>query len=258
MTINCMSNNEKDCTRCATVPGYGTFLAACWRDGDHFPAERRMGWYVVGALAALGVLTYLAYWAFLVDLPGFARRVGPLLPYVLVSVVATAAAAWHLKAVRRDIGEAVAMMVGMTFGMIAGFLSGYLVGATNGMFTGSVFGVIVGCALGWYVGDCCAMMSRMEGVMAGLMSGVMGAMTAVMLLNDRIVWFTPFLLAVSLVVLSGLTYLVHKEHRERQGIEVVFNGRSGFLSFTVACFFATALTVGVMVFGPKSVLFLGF
>jgi hypothetical protein len=216
-----------------------------------------MGWYAFGAALIVGVLTYLAYWGFLIDLPGFVGRIGPHLPYVVLASVAVTAAAWHLKAARRDLGEMTAMMVGMTFGMVAGFLAGYLVGATNGMFTGSVYGVLVGCALGWYVGDCCAMMSRMEGLMAGLMSGIMGGMTAVMLLNDRITWFTPFLLAVSFVILSGLTYLVHKEHRDRQGVEVVFRD-IGFLSFTVACFMATAVTVGLMVFGPKSVLFLAF
>jgi len=253
-----MPNDSKDCTLCASVPGYGTFLACCWRDADHFPAERRAGWFTLGAAAIVGVIAYLAYWGFLVDLPGFAKRIGPHLPYLIAAVAAIAGATWHLKVVRRDLGEMVAMMVGMTFGMIAGFLGGYLVGATNGMFTGSVFGVLVGCALGWYVGDCCAMMSRMEGLMAGLMSGVMGAMTAVMLLNDRLTWFTPFLLLVSLIILSGLSYLVHKEYREKQGVEVAFNSRLGFLPFTVACFLVTALTVGVMVFGPKSVLFLGF
>jgi hypothetical protein len=98
----------------------------------------------------------------------------------------------------------------------------------------------------------------MEGLMAGLMAGIMGAMTAVMLLNDRLTWFTPFLLLVSLVILSGLSYLVHKEYREKQGLEVVFSGSARFLPFTVACFLATAVTIGVMTFGPKSVLFLGF
>lgn len=253
-----MSNNSKDCTLCAAAPGYGTFLACCFRDSEHFPAERRMGWYIIGSAVIVGILTYLAYWAFLIDLPGFGRRVGPHLPYVVVSVVAVAGAAWHLKAVRRELGEMVAMMVGMTFGMIGGFLAGYLVGATNGMFTGSVIGVLVGAFLGWYVSDCCAMMSRMEGLMAGLMSGVMGAMTAVMLLNDRLVWFTPFLLVVSIVILSGLTYLVHREHRERQGVEVTFIKSGGFFAFTTACFLATAVMMSVMVFGPKSVLFLGF
>ncbi len=253
-----MSNGSKNCTLCASVPGYGTFLSCCWRDVDHFPSERRAGWFTLAAAAIVGVLTYLAYWGFLVDLPGFAARVGPHLPHLVIAVAAVSGAVWHLKAVRRDIGEAVAMMVGMTFGMLAGFLAGYFVGATNGMFTGAVYGVLVGCALGWYVGDCCAMMSRMEGLMAGLMGGIMGAMTAIMLLNDRLTWFTPFLLLVSFLILSGLSYLVHKEHRERQGIEVAFDGHLGFLTLTIACFLAIAFTIGVMIFGPKSVLFLGF
>lgn len=216
-----------------------------------------MGWYALAAAAVVGVLTYLAYWGFLVDLPGFSPRVGPYLAYVVASVIAVSGAVWHLKGVQRQLGEMAGMMVGMTFGMIAGFLAGFLVGATNGMFTGAVFGVLVGCALGWYVGDCCAMMGKMEGLMAGLMSGIMGGMTAVMLLNDRIAWFTPFLLLLSLMILSGLTYLVHREHREKRGVDVEFTGVR-FAAFTVACFLTTAVTIGVMVLGPKSVLFLGF
>lgn len=216
-----------------------------------------MGWFMLAAVTVLGVLTYLAYWAFLVDMAGVAARVGPQLGYLVLSIVILAGAAWHLKAFRRDLGESTAMMVGMTFGMMAGFLGGYLVGATNGMFTGSVFGVIAGCALGWYVSDCCAMMSRMEGLMAGLMSGVMGAMTSVMLLNDRLAWFTPFLLVTSIVILSGHTYLVHREHRQRQGVEVVFRG-PGILPFLVACFVVLLVSAGVMIAGPKSVLFLAF
>lgn len=214
-----------------------------------------MGWYVIAAAVIVGALTHIVYWAMLVDVPGLAARAGWVLPYLVASVVAVAGAVWHVKGAKRDLGEMAAMMVGMTFGMIAGFLAGYLVGATNGMFTGSVIGVLVGCALGWYVGDCCGMMARMEGLMAGLMSGVMGAMTAVMLLNDRIRWFTPFLVLVSFIILSGLTYLVHKEHREKQGVAVVFNGDARFPVFLVACFLVIASVIGVMVWGPTSALF---
>lgn len=252
-----MANDPKECTRCLAVPSYTTFLACCFRDAEHFPAERRMGWYVLATAVIIGALTHIAYWALLVDVSGFATRAGWTLPYLVGAVAMVSGAVWHLKSVRRDIGDMVGMMIGMTFGMIAGFLAGYLIGATNGMFTGSVVGVIVGCALGWYVGDCCAMMGRMEGLMAGLMGGIMGGMTAVMLLNDRIRAFTPFLLLVSFVILSGLTYLVHREHREKQGLAVVFNGGSRFVPFLVSCFLATALMALVMQFGPTSALFVG-
>ncbi|MBI2482658.1 hypothetical protein HYV74_00595 [Candidatus Uhrbacteria bacterium] len=252
-----MANHSHQCARCLEIPDYGTFLSVCWRDGEHFPAERRAFGFALAAAALLGILVYVAYWAFLIDIPGFAGRIGPHLPYVVLSAVAVTSATWHLKAVRRELSAMMAMMVGMTFGMIAGFLAGYLVGATNGMFTGSVFGVLVGCALGWYVSDCCAMMSRMEGMMAGLMSGTMGAMTAVMLLNDRLAWFTPFLLAVCLVVLSGCSYLTHREYRERQGVQVTFRG-TGFLPVLVMSFLSVTVTLLIMVGGPKSVLFLGF
>lgn len=252
-----MVNDPKECTRCLVVPSYPTFLSCCFRDAEHFPAERRMGWYVLAAAAIIGALAHVAYWALLVDVPGFAPRAGWTFPYLVASVVAVGGTVWHLKAVRRDLGEMVSMMVGMTFGMIGGFLAGYLVGATNGMFTGSVVGVLTGCALGWYIGDCCGMMSRMEGLMAGLMGGIMGGMTAVMLLNDRIRWFTPFLLLISFLILSGLTYLVHKEHREKQGVAVIFNGGARFPSFLAACFLAMVLLVLVIQFGPTSALFVG-
>lgn len=243
------------CSQCATPPSFGAFLSCCVRDATHAPAERRMAAYVLGALGILGALAALAASGLLAAIPGAPARITPVLPYVLASTVAVAGALWHLKAVRRDLSESVAMMVGMTFGMIGGFLAGYLVGATNGMFTGSVIGVLVGCALGWAAGDCCAAMARMEGLMAGLMSGVMGAMTSVMLLNDRIAWFTPFLHVVAFAILVGLTYLIHREHVERQGGVVVVRA-SGFASFLVACFLASVATIVVMAYGPRSILFL--
>ncbi|MDO8425059.1 MAG: hypothetical protein Q7T01_00910 [bacterium] len=250
-----MSSPTPHCSQCATPPSYGTFLMCCLQDATHYIPERRMLGYMLGALGILGALTTLVVGGLLYGVAGVTERVIPVLPYVLVSTIAIAGAMWHLKAVRRDLSEMVAMMVGMTFGMIGGFLAGYLVGATNGMFTGSVFGVLVGCALGWVAGDCCAAMARMEGLMAGLMSGVMGAMTAVMLLNDRIAWFTPFLLLVSLAILSGLTYLIHREHRERQG-GVAQIRSSGFTPFLISCFLTSTATVIVMAYGPRSVLFL--
>ncbi|MDO8462920.1 MAG: hypothetical protein Q7S96_01420 [bacterium] len=250
-----MPSPTPHCSQCATAPSYGAFLTCCLRDATHYPAEQRMVRYMLGTLVLLGGLALLAVTGLLSGISGAVQRVAPSIPYVLVSTIAVAGAMWHLKAVRRDLSEMVAMMVGMTFGMIGGFLAGYLVGATNGMFTGSVFGVLVGCALGWIAGDCCAMMARMEGLMAGLMAGVMGAMTSVMLLNDRIAWFTPFLLVIALIILSGLAYLIHREHLERQGGIAVVRA-SGFTLFFVSCFAASALTIVIMVYGPRSFLFL--
>lgn len=219
-----------------------------------------MGWYVLGAAAVVGAIVALASWGFLSTVHGFTTRVLPFLLYIVIGTIATGGAAWHLMGVRRDLGEMTGMMGGMTFGMIGGFLAGYLLGATNGMFTGCVFGVFVGCALGWYVGgaaDCCGLMPRMEGIMAGLMAGLMGAMTSVMLINDHLLWFTPFFFAVCLFILFGMTYLVHREHRERQGITVVFNERASFFPFTIACIAVVVITIAVMIFGPRGIITFG-
>lgn len=254
------SSIHQDCELCRTTPTFGAFCSGCIRDGEHFSAERRMGWYALGAAVVVGALAALASWGFLDTVQGFTNRVLPFLPYIVLGTVATGSAAWHLMGVRRDLGEMTGMMGGMTFGMIGGFLAGYLVGATNGMFTGCVFGVLVGCGLGWYVGgaaDCCGLMPRMEGLMAGFMAGLMGAMTSVMLLNDRILWFTPFFFAVCFFILFGMTYLVHREHRERQGTMVVFSERAKFLPFTIVCIVFVAITIAVMLFGPMGIITFG-
>ena len=140
------------------------------------------------------------------------------------------------------------MMVGMTIGMIAGFLPGYLIGMTNGMFIGSVFGMVVGITFGALNGKCCGVMGVMEGIMAGFMGGLMGAMTSVMMLNDNVRIMAWIVFFVSAIIMVGLNYMVYKEMKE---IKEKRGNSWGIVWITVALI---ALTILVMVYGPRSLL----
>lgn len=142
------------------------------------------------------------------------------------------------------------MMIGMTIGMIAGFLSGFYIGATNGMFWGSVFGMSVGIFLGIWNGRCCGVMGVMEGMMAGFMGGLMGAMTSVMMINDNLKAASVVVFIVSVAILIGLKFMVYKEMKE---IDRKHKDGEFFVIFW--SFVLTLLTILIMVFGFRSVLF---
>ena len=142
------------------------------------------------------------------------------------------------------------MMIGMTIGMIAGLLSGFFVGATNGMFWGSVWGMLVGIGFGVWSGKCCGIMGVMEGMMAGFMGGLMGAMTALMMFNDNLKIAGIVIFIVSAFIMMGLNLMIHKETKS---FDKKLNEEDMFtvvLSFTL-----TALTIWLIVFGPRSALF---
>ena len=142
------------------------------------------------------------------------------------------------------------MMIGMTIGMMSGFLAGFYVGATNGMFWGGVFGMAVGILFGVWNGRCCGIMGAMEGLMAGFMGGLMGAMTAVMMINDNVRAAAIIMFIVCGTILLGLNYMLYKEtkHEERVRHE------DHFLTILLSVILTT-VTVWLMVFGPRSVLF---
>lgn len=142
------------------------------------------------------------------------------------------------------------MMIGMTLGMISGFLPGYFIGATNGMFYGGVFGMIIGMAVGVYAGKCCGVMGVMEGIMAGFMGGLMGAMTAVMMINDNLKLAGIVVFIVSAVIIIGLNYMIHKESTMLEK-----RGEIDQFATIVLSFILTTLTIWLMVFGPRSILF---
>jgi hypothetical protein len=139
------------------------------------------------------------------------------------------------------------MMIGMTMGMVGGFLASYYVGATNGLFVGSVFGLVTGIGMGVWLGTRYGVMGFMEGTMAGFMSGPMGAMTAVMLLNDRVQAMGIIILVIGGVLLGALNYMAFVEKR---GEEVQVK-ESHFLTVVLSCAL-TAATIYLMVYGPGS------
>lgn len=142
------------------------------------------------------------------------------------------------------------MMIGMTIGMISGFLPGFFVGATNGMFWGSVFGMSIGILAGILNGKCCGIMGIMEGMMAGFMGGLMGAMTAIMMFNDNLKAAGVIVFVISALIMLGLNFMIYKETR---GAEK--KHKDGELFIIILSLILTILTVWIVVFGPRSVLF---
>lgn len=142
------------------------------------------------------------------------------------------------------------MMVGMTIGMIAGFLPGFFVGATNGMFYGSLFGMAVGITFGVWSGKCCGIMGVMEGLMAGFMGGLMGAMTSVMLYNDNLKFAGIVLFLISAVIITCLNFMIYRETKSFRKKQI-----ESELVIVICSFILTAITIWLMVFGPRSALF---
>jgi len=144
------------------------------------------------------------------------------------------------------------MMIGMTIGTISGLLPAFFIGSTNGMFVGITFGAVIGIFFGAWNGKCCGIMGVMEGIMAGFMGGLMGAMTALMTFNDNLRATGVIVFIVSALILFGLNYMIYKEARDN-GMERKHKDDEFFTIFW--SFLLTAITIWLMVFGPRSVLF---
>ena len=142
------------------------------------------------------------------------------------------------------------MMIGMTIGMVSGLISGFYVGATNGMFVGSIFGMSVGIFFGVWNGKCCGVMGTMEGIMAGFMGGLMGAMTALMMFNDNLKYMAIIVFGISSITLLGLNYMIYAETREAEK-----KNKEGDFFTIFWSVLLTVLTIFIMVFGPRSILF---
>ena len=167
-----------------------------------------------------------------------------ILSYSLILISAT-----HVR-IYKEFACMSGMMIGMTIGMIAGFLPGFYIGATNGMFVGSVSGMAIGILFGAWNGKCCGIMGIMEGIMAGFMGGLMGAMTSIMLINDNVSLMGIIVFLISAGILIGLNYMIYNETREAASKT---KENSFFIIFW--SILLTALTIWIMVFGPRSALF---
>ncbi|HLC48467.1 MAG TPA: hypothetical protein VJI13_05315 [Candidatus Norongarragalinales archaeon] len=164
----------------------------------------------------------------------------------LISIAVIIAVAWQVEAYRDSFTHMNGMMIGMTIGMTAGFLAGAIVGATNGMFIGTVYGMLIGMAAGAYLGYCCGIMGVLEGLMGGLMAGTMGAMLSVMMIFDNLKLFLPILLASFVIIMFGLSYMIHKENI---GFKAEKPKIWGFLALALLVHIITLL---VIAYGPKS------
>jgi len=191
----------------------------------------------------------LIYYLRLQHINNFIPRYGYFILFSILSYVLIMPAIRQVRAFKK-FPCMTGMMVGMTIGMMSGMMLGFFVGAVSGMFWGSVFGMSVGIILGVWKGKCCGVMGVMEGMMAGFMGGLMGAMTAVMMYNDHLRSAGVILFVVCGAILIGLNYMLYTEtkHEERQFSE------GDFMTIILSVLF-TAITIWMVVFGPKSPLF---
>lgn len=223
-----------------------------YKDGN-YSAEREMINIGASTFLTLLFLEGVAYFGFFYSVENFFSKYAPYIFYLIISVVTNGVVIWHIKAYQRNASCMSGMMIGMTTGMMSGFMFGAIVGATNGMFYGSIYGILIGILVGVWCGKCCGIMGIMEGLMAGLMAGLMGAMTSVMMLNDNLQIFMPFLIFICSVILIGLTYMVYKESKE-EDIELEIKEGYNLLSFITISFIVTIITTFFMIYGPKSII----
>lgn len=202
----------------------------------------------VSIFVSFAILSFL-YLAYLRNLLDFVSKYST---YILFGVIVNALIVATIRQIThyKQFACMAGMMIGMTVGMIAGFMNGYIIGATNGILVGSFFGVVVGVIIGIWMGSCCGVMGFMEGIMAGFMGGLMGAMTAVMMLNENLFLATLLVFFVSVAILVSLIYMIYNEMRENDSPVRTEAGISIIVSFLL-----TALMILIMVFGPRSDLF---
>lgn len=201
------------------------------------------------SLASSAVVIAL-FWFVHLRFTNFMPRYGYYALFAILSYAFIIPAVQHVRAYKQFTCMT-GMMIGMTLGMIAGFLGGLYIGATNGMFMGSVFGMALGIAVGTWTGSSCGVMGFMEGIMAGFMGGPMGAMTAVMMLNDHLHPAIAIFFIIATVILVTLNYLIYGETRKHTSYDVLHP-----LFVILWSAFLTAITLGIMIWGPKSGLFI--
>ena len=197
------------------------------------------------SIAILGIVYFVKFRY----IDGFLGKYGL---YLLLASISLALITSMIRQVRayKEFACMSGMMIGMTAGMISGFDIGLYLGATNGMLYGSILGMLVGIFIGIWMGKCCGIMGVMEGLMAGFMGGIMGAMTAVMMINDNLKVAVVIISIVTWVILVLLNYMIYKETRsaKREHKDDAF--------FTIFwSLILTSLTIWLMIFGPRSLLF---
>ncbi len=204
----------------------------------------------VSLATSFGILAIL-YFLFLRSVENFIPKYGFFLFFAILSYSLILLSVRHIRAYK-EFACMSGMMIGMTIGAIAGLLPAFFLGSTNGMFVGITFGVVMGIFFGVWNGKCCGIMGVMEGIMAGLMGGLMGAMTALMTFNDHLRATGVIVFIISAFILFGLNYMIYKEARETE-MQRKHKDDEFFTIFW--SFLLTVITIWLMVFGPRSVLF---
>ena len=221
------------------------FIQSLTEDGIEGELVKTVFISLITSLAIFGIFYFLK----LRDIENFVPKYGF---YIFLAILSYALILPSIKHVRayKEFPCMTGMIIGMTIGMVAGFLSGFYVGATNGMFFGSIFGMGIGMSFGVWNGKCCGIMGVMEGIMAGFMGGVMGAMTAIMMFNDNLKLAGIIIFLISAVIMTGFNFMIYTETREIERKHKDDNFFTIFWSILL-----TVITIWIMVFGPRSVLF---
>ena len=197
------------------------------------------------------VLLAILYFLKLRYIENFIPKYGFFLFFAILSYSLILLSVKHVRAYK-EFSWMSGMMIGMTIGTISGLLPAFFIGSTNGMFVGITFGAVTGIFFGAWNGKCCGIMGVMEGIMAGFMGGLMGAMTALMTFNDNLRATGVIVFIISALILFGLNYMIYKEARETE-MQRKHKDDEFFTIFW--SFLLTAITIWLMVFGPRSVLF---
>jgi len=224
---------------------FGEFTKALTKNGAEGELIKSVFISLVTSLIFLTIIYFLK----LKNIDNFIPKYGFYLFFVILSYSLILPSVKHIKAYKEFTCMS-GMMIGMTIGMVGGFLPGFYVASTNGMFYGGIFGMIIGIFFGVWNGKCCGIMGIMEGIMAGFMGGLMGAMTAFMLLNDNLKAAAIIIFIVCSFIIVGLNYLIYKETREMEK-----KHRDNRLFIVIWSLILTAITLWLMVFGPRSLLF---
>lgn len=218
------------------------FINSLNEEGAEGELAKALVYALIASFITLGILYFLR----LSSIENLIPKYGLYLIMASLSYSIIIVAMKHVR-VYREFPCMSGMMIGMTIGMIAGFLPGFYIGATNGMFYGSAFGMLIGIIFGAINGNSCGIMGIMEGIMAGFMGGLMGAMTSVMMLNDHLKIMSVIVFIISSIIMLGLSYMIYKETRQAEKTNKDGNGWIIILSIVL-----TAITVWLMVFGPRS------
>ena len=210
--------------------------------------------YASVGLLILILLEAIAYIGFFQAIPNFFSKYIWWIIYLDISIASLGASLHYMMSYKSEAPCMTGMMIGMTVGMQIGMMIGAVVGATNGFFSGAMVGMILGSIGGTLAGKTSkSTMSWLQGLMSGIMGGTMGPMISVMMFTDHLVIFMPVYIILNVVLLIGFMKMYHEElvHDNKE----LVHKNIDFITFVSASVIITFVILFVMVYGPKSALF---